>query len=84
MDIVVLACTHFPLVQRELEQVSPQPLQFMDGGDGIARRIAFLTDGQPWPDKPVPGKAVFTGCSDDVEKLSAALAERGLDSITYL
>src|SRR3546814_619681 len=44
MAIVVLACTHFPLVEAALAAASPRPLTFMDGGEGIARRIARLTD----------------------------------------
>src|SRR3546814_9381955 len=49
MDIVVLACTHFPLVEADLAAASPRPLTFMDGGEGIARRIAHLTKEQSWP-----------------------------------
>jgi glutamate racemase len=48
MDVVVLACTHFPLLREELAAARPD-LMFVDGSDGIARRIAALTAGQPWP-----------------------------------
>jgi glutamate racemase len=60
LDTMVLACTHFPLLAEELAQALPG-VAFVDGGAGIARRIAFLTRGQPWPDEPPPGIAVFTG-----------------------
>src|SRR3546814_15219912 len=60
MDTVVLACTHFPLVEDELRAASPQGLHFMHGGDGIARRVQFLTEGQPWPAVAPPGIIVFT------------------------
>ncbi len=33
---------------------------YVDGGPGIARRIAFLTREQPWPAEPPPGIALFT------------------------
>lgn len=42
MDTVVLACTHFPLVQNELAKHWPQPLQWVDSGEAIARRVADL------------------------------------------
>ncbi len=42
MDTVVLACTHFPLVQRELAKHWPRPLQWVDSGEAIARRVADL------------------------------------------
>ena len=54
------------------------------GGEGIARRITFLTDGQPWPDAPSPGIAVFTRVDDKVDALRDALAGYGLDRIDAL
>lgn len=84
MDVVALACTHFPLVEAELAAAAPRPLAFVHGGDGIARRIAFLTQGQPWPDTPPPGIAVFTRVDDKVRALAPALARYGLDRIELL
>ncbi len=84
MDIVVLACTHFPLVEAELAAVSPRPLRFVHGGEGIARRIAYLTQGQPWPSEPQPGTAVFTRLDESVEPLRPALEGYGLQRIEGL
>jgi glutamate racemase len=60
IDRIVLGCTHFPLIREELIEAAinrvgfPADIQTIDGGEGIARRIAHLTAGQPWPDtKPV-------------------------------
>jgi glutamate racemase len=52
LDTIVLACTHFPLVVDHLAAVAPG-IVFVDGGNGIARRIAHLTAGQTWPDQPL-------------------------------
>jgi glutamate racemase len=60
LDVVVLACTHFPLLHEELAKALPG-VAFVDGGPGIARRIAWLTRGQAWPGEPRPGIAIFTG-----------------------
>ena len=84
MDMVVLACTHFPLVQDELAAAAPRPLRFVHGGDGIARRILHLTQDQPWPSTAADGIAVFTRLDDDVEPLRPALARYGLDRIESL
>lgn len=84
MDVVVLACTHFPLVQDELAAAASRPLAFVHGGEGIARRIAFLTQGQAWPDAPSPGIAVFTRVDDRVRALAPALADYGLGRIEQL
>jgi glutamate racemase len=82
LDTVVLACTHFPLLSEELAEAIPG-VAFVDGGPGIARRIAFLTKGQPWPDQPPAGIAVFTG-GPPTPALAAALAGFGLTDIRTL
>jgi len=81
---VALACTHFPLVEAELAAATPRPLTFVHGGDGIARRIAFLTQDQPWPDTPPPGIAIFTRVDDKVRALAPALARYGLSRLEQL
>lgn len=83
IDVIVNACTHFPLVQQELAAVAPPRVRFVDGGPGIARRIAFLTTGQAWPDIPVH-RAVFTRIGDAERSLQPALAAYGIDAIDAL
>ncbi|MCE7797542.1 glutamate racemase [Sphingobium sufflavum] len=84
MDIVVLACTHFPLVEEELKAAAPRPLAFLHGGDGIARRIAHLNGDNPWPATATPGTAVFTKNDPDVAALRPGLAQFGLERIEFL
>jgi glutamate racemase len=84
MDMVVLACTHFPLVQDELTAAAPRPLQFLDGAKGIARRIAHLNGDQPWPVTPQQGIAVFTRMDPDIEALRPALLAHGLMQVNAL
>ena len=83
IDTVVLACTHFPLVADRLAAAAPRPLSFVDGGPGIARRVAHLTQGQAWPQAPVPAIAVFTGAPPP-DRLRSALAGYGLTRIEAL
>jgi glutamate racemase len=80
IDTIVLACTHFPLVEKELASASPQPVRFVDGKEGIARRVAWLTRGRHWPQSRSAGRAVFTGRDTDVEAYRAGLARFGLES----
>jgi glutamate racemase len=82
IDTVVLACTHFPLLARELAEAFPG-LAWVDGGAGIARRIQYLTREQPWPAEYPGGIAVFTG-GPPRHTLLAALAEYGLDDVRSL
>lgn len=84
VDVVVLACTHFPLVEDELKAVSPRPIVFVHGGEGIARRVAHLTQGQGWPDRPGEGTAVFTAAIEPSPALRDGLARFGLSRVEYL
>jgi glutamate racemase len=73
IDVIVNACTHFPLLEAELAAIAPPGVRFVDGGPGIARRIAYLTDGQRWPAEPVPDTLVFTRLGERERRLAAAL-----------
>lgn len=84
MDTVVLACTHFPLLRDELAAAAPRPIDFVDSGVGIARRVAHLSESVSWPDPPQPGRVVFTKRADDVDALKPALQTYGLSEIDYL
>lgn len=78
IDTVVLACTHFPLVERELAAAFGPHVQFVHGAEGIARRIAFLTQGQPFT-RETPDFALFTGDAGSFAKLAPALKRYGLE-----
>lgn len=77
IDTVVLACTHFPLLEAELAQVFGPDVRFVDGSAGIARRIVAITEGQSF-DKRGGDLFVTTGEDGGIEGLSAHLADYGL------
>jgi glutamate racemase len=78
IDVGVLACTHFPLLRAELSQAFPG-VQWIDGGPGIARRIAYLTREQPWPTQPSEGVMVFT--AEPRSTLLSTLAHYGIGEV---
>jgi glutamate racemase len=82
IDTVVLACTHFPLLEEEL-RAAFEGVSYVDGGPGIARRIAYLTKGQPWPPSPPQGILVFTG-TPVRRPQSDVLAKLGIGQILTL
>ncbi len=84
IDVIVNACTHFPLVEAELAAAAPPGMRFVDGGPGIARRIAFLTQGQDWPTGVPRHRAVFTRLGDAERALAPALARYGIDTLEAL
>jgi glutamate racemase len=82
IDVIVLACTHFPLLGEELRAAFPG-IMLVDGGPGIARRIAYLTREQAWPEKPSDGVALFTGAAPS-DSLRRSLAGFGLKDVRTL
>lgn len=83
IDAIVLSCTHFPLLADEIRAIAGPKVQLVDSGEGIARRTAYLSADQAWPDAAT-GRAIFTGRGMDVEALSPALSDFGLTQIEYL
>ena len=81
IDTVVLACTHFPLLAEELSAAFPD-VHYVDGGEGIARRIAWLTRDQAWPSAPSQGLMLFTSAARTPSL--TALARYGIGEIRTL
>ena len=84
VDVIVLACTHFPLVEDELARAAPRPLQFLHGGPGIGRRVAHLTAGARWPEASPVGRMVFTAETSIAPGLTKNLRGFGLHMIETL
>lgn len=80
MDTLVLACTHFPLVQQELAQLIPQ-CQWVDSGQAIARRVASLL-GAEAENSALHSKGrqevMILGSETPSDYLIAGLRKRGL------
>jgi glutamate racemase len=43
IDVVALACTHFPLLTRELAAAAPRTCIWLDSGEAVARRLSHVT-----------------------------------------
>lgn len=46
-DIVVMACTHYPLLDAQFARLAPWPVTFVDPAPAIARRVAELLGARP-------------------------------------
>jgi glutamate racemase len=84
IDTIVLACTHFPLVEAELAAAAPRPIAFVDGKEGIARRVAFLTRGRTWPEAVPEHRALFTARGTDLDGYRAGFAAHGFTELRTL
>lgn len=58
IDVVALACTHFPLLTQELAAAAPRAARWLDSGEAIARRVAHVLSAVAGPARV--GRAGFT------------------------
>jgi len=80
IDTLVLACTHFPLLEEELSRAFGSNVRMVHGADGIARRIASLTERQTFH-RQRADFALFTRNGKVTSPYAKALAGYGLSSI---
>jgi glutamate racemase len=75
-DVVVLACTHYPLLMPRLERLAPWPVVWIDPAAAIARRAAALV-GTIDVSPSMPPRALFTLDRPCPQPLLQALLGRG-------
>ena len=80
IDCLVLACTHFPLLAQEFSDVFGADIKLIDGAQGIARRIAHLTQGHYFI-RNGPDRFVTTGALERTHGLTKALGQRGFGAV---
>lgn len=83
IDTVVLACTHFPLLAEELSAAFGEKVKFVDGAQGIARRIHYLTQGQAFA-RQDQDFAIVTGDEHNHSNLAGTLQTYGICGIRSL
>lgn len=81
-DVVVLACTHYPLLLDRFRRLAPWPVEWIDPAPAIARRMLDILPRPAGPElggrEPGARSAVFTGGAGLDEALRTALAGREL------
>jgi glutamate racemase len=89
LDVVVLGCTHFPLLVAELKAVAPWPVRWIDSSEAIAARTAYLAAERGLmkthdaPMAPLP-TAFFTKMDAGVGALAPALEKMGFGGVEAL
>lgn len=77
-DAIVLACTHYPLLQERFERAAPWPVAWVDPAPAIARRVVQLA-GPSAPAAPRgTARAVFTSGITPPPALAQALEQFGI------
>ncbi|AWN48129.1 glutamate racemase [Methylobacterium terrae] len=85
-DVVVLACTHYPLLLARYQAIAPWPVTWIDPAPAIARRMTQLIGGPVrglGDDSPGPVRAAFTSGDRLTPALRTALADRGVAEVAF-
>ena len=75
-DVVVLACTHFPLLRTEIANALGDGVKLIDGAEGIARRVRYLLPEQAGTGTPSM-RFVTTGPLENLSPYLPALEGTG-------
>ncbi len=78
MDTMVLACTHFPLLKVQLQQLYPQ-INWVDSGQAIAKRVKFVLNNNRLVNNERENRHLFITTSNmaDNNQLKRSLITRG-------
>jgi glutamate racemase len=77
-DVIVLACTHYPLLVDRFTLIAPWPVKFVDPAPAIARRVVGLIGLTTGALPAAPARMIFTSGAPPTPPLAAALARFGL------
>jgi len=84
-DVVVLGCTHYPLLLEEMKEVAPWPVAWIDPAPAIARRTAsILRDSDKADAQPISierDTVILTSQPVDGEHVPAGFASAGFDKL---
>ena len=80
-DVVVLGCTHYPLITEEIAKVAPWPVIYIDPAPAIARRVADVAEETvlKGADDTVPGSGtvILTSARGEASETWTAYASMG-------
>ncbi len=87
-DVVVLGCTHYPLLVEDMVRVQPWQVNYIDPAPAIARRVADVLDETPLADaaKSVPSHntVLLTSQRADAADSLGAYAAMGFDKSQFI
>lgn len=87
-DVVVLGCTHYPLLVEDIEKVAPWDVRYIDPAPAIARRVADVLDETPLADAsssvPPDGSVLLTSARGQAADSLGAYAAMGFPVPEFL
>ena len=89
IDVLVLACTHFPLIADRIAASCPQGVVLIDTGEAVARQAVRLIERNAAPNFPKSGnvkigRAWLTGGRANRKAYAPALFSKGYEAVSTL
>lgn len=84
VDVVVLGCTHFPLIKEEISKVLGTDIKLIDSGDAIARRVTTLISSPTEKENREKNKIYSSATPFEEDALNLTLSKLGFDIIETL
>jgi|SRR5690554_1311706 len=89
LDCLVLACTHFPLLEEEIQACLGPQVQLLDSGKAIAKRIHYWCDQLGYSchqetSRVLEGTAWFSAKDPELETMKPCLNPLQLTRVSYL
>ncbi len=84
-DIIVLGCTHFPLLREKMSEIAPWCVRYIDPASAVARRTEFVLSemisrrdtGETGPQN----RMIYTGRDNIADHIGDFLRGLGLDDV---
>ncbi len=85
IDVLVLACTHFPLVRAQIEKACPaHVLHIIDTGEAIAKQVLRLSSGEKEVKNSPDRRVLLTGGKANRKAYAPVLQKFGFTKINTL
>jgi len=59
VDVLVLGCTHYPFLSRQISDFFPYPIRVLDSSSAVAKRVRYLLGGQHALSSKTGGKELW-------------------------
>lgn len=82
-DVIVLGCTHYPLLEDVMKKIMPK-VRFIDSGEAIGRRVKVLLDApdvRSFDVETIENRAFYTGVLREPEDRNRLFKKFGFDTL---
>lgn len=84
VDVIVLGCTHFPLLKSKLQDVLPSHVKWIDSGAAIARQVFKVLETDQKPEDNTDESPYILTKKEDLKSMTVFLNKLGFKQYSHL